>query len=298
MSKKDWNEIIETINLKDNNYLSNFLNSKEVFLPNKTQKNIFKNNILEDFSKEDFDKEKPQNWIPIYKESDVNDFMIKNKIWPVRSGQGKFFFYNKEIIYTINENDFEFVDLSKIKKIDSFIPETLRNNILRNENLFLNRAVAYGIINHFVEEEKIKVFKKEIINKSYKRLFYGQFGKLKTNKTIDFKTSNGFRKIEKGFQFEVDLILESENEIYIFEAKQDKINKRKTFSLLQLYYPLIYLNTFIKDKPIRTIFIDINSEEGKDSYRLLEIKFENNCFDLVKKVKAWKYTNLIDLNYF
>jgi hypothetical protein len=154
----------------------------------------------------------------------------------------------------------------------------------------LNKALATGIINNFIDSDQLTVFAQELKFENYRRLLYGQFGKIKTNFELEFKTTHGSKKINKGFQFEIDLVLENEDEIIIFEAKQG-LNARTTFILLQLYYPLIYLSKITNNKKkIRTIFIDIISNALNDEiYQLTEFNFTNLEFDNYKIVKNCKY---------
>lgn len=118
----------------------------------------------------------------------------------------------------------------------------------KNENAYLNKALSIGILNHFIDSNLIN-----------RRLLYGQFGKIKTDFSLEFKTSHGIKEINKGFQFEIDFVLENKDEIIIFEAKQGS-KSRTTFSLLQLYYPFIYLTKITNNqKKIRTVFFLIKT---------------------------------------
>ena len=112
---------------------------------------------------------------------------------------------------------------------------------------------------------------------------------LKITNTLQFKTTKGYKSINSGFQFEIDLVLENRDEIIIFEAKTG--NKQFTdFSLLQLYYPLIYLRSIIQEpKPIRTIFIDITTVDDRETYCLVEIHFKDDMFDEVEVLSAFEY---------
>ncbi len=133
------------------------------------------------------------------------------------------------------------------------------------------------------------MFKHEIETRNHKRLLYGQFGKIKITDPLQFNTNKGSKSINSGFQFEIDLVLENRDEIIIFEAKTgDK--PFRNFSLLQLYYPLIYLQSIIQEsKPIRTIFIDITTTQDIETYRLTEIYFKDDMFDEVEVLSAFKY---------
>jgi hypothetical protein len=151
-------------------------------------------------------------------------------------------------------------------------------NFHKNENAYLNKALSRGILNHFIDDDLI-----------YRRLLYGQFGKIKTNFELEFKTSHGIKEINKGFQFEIDFVLENKDEIIIFEAKQGS-KSRTTFSLLQLYYPLIYLTKITNNqKKIRTIFIDIISNENNEIYKLTELEFINCEFANLNIIKSIQY---------
>ena len=209
---------------------------------------------------------------------------------PIRAGKAEFFFYRGGIFFDLDAVDFKAVDTSNIEPIDSFVPATLTAGFQRNENAYLNKAVALGYINHFLHNDKLEVLEREVCSQSGCRMLYGQFGKIKTTKPFVFKTSKGSKQIREGFQFEIDLVLESEDEIIIFEAKSSSWPTRN-FSLLQLYYPLIYFRSVLKEKkPIRTVFIDITANKNDaESYRLLEVKFHNGLFDKAEVLKECIY---------
>ena len=286
MPKQDWNQITTIFKTKKETYLKEFLNSKEVFLPNEKHKNIF-NATHNAFSAKHLKKPNPANWIPIYKKDDLSDYLLENQLMPVRCGQGEFFFYRGEIVFDLRGVEYETVSIESIEKVECFVPLTLQD-FHRNENAYLNRALALGVLNHFLDSKELKVFEKSIERKNYRRLLYGQFGKIKTNFELEFKTTKGSRPINRGFQFEIDLVLENENEIIIFEAKQGA-KTRENFILLQLYYPLIYLSNITKNqKKIRTIFIDIETNKN-DKYRLTEFYFHELNFDSVEVLRSWVY---------
>lgn len=290
MAQKDWIEIVDKFNQKDSKYLEKFLKSNDIFLPCCNFINIFdKDSEYKDFDSKNLNKAKPANWIPLYKKDDLSSYLVSNKISPIRSGKGAFFFFKGNIFFDTNIK-FENIETSLIKHIDDFIPLSLEVDFQKNENAYLNKAIAKGIIGHFINENKFKVLQREVINKTNSRLLYGQFGKVKTTFDMVFKTKKGCKLINSGFQFEMDLVLESENEIFIFEAKSSS-KPTCNFSLLQLYYPLIYLQ-FITTyrKKIRTIFIDITTNKDIEYYRLIELEFKNNNFDEVSLKKACSYT--------
>jgi len=286
VAKKDWKEVIGIFNKIQPNYINAFIKSDDVFAPSANHINIFQPSHNA-FSSTLLNKKNPGNWIPIYKKEDLSEFLIYNGLTPVRCGQGEFFFFKGNIICDLEELIFIDFDIKNIKHIDDFIPLTLEK-FHKNENAYLNKALAIGVINHFLDSNDLSIFEKEIQVQNYRRLLHGQFGKIKTNFELEFKTLKGSKTINKGFQFEMDLVLENKNEIIIFEAKQ-ATKERKSFSLLQLYYPLIYLKKITNDKKkIRTIFIDVISTE-KEIYKLTEFKFSNTNFDDISILKSNKY---------
>ncbi len=287
MAKNDWVEVIKIFNMKDSHYIDNFINSNDIFCPNDNNVNIFDKNYNA-FSSKLLNKEKPGNWIPIYKKEDLSEYLIKNNLMPIRCGQGEFFFFKGKVFYDLTDIKFINISIEKLIQTDSFIPLTLKD-FHKNENAYLNKALAIGIINNFIDSKHVSVFKHQLNYKTYRRLLYGQFGKIKTNFELEFKTMHGIKKINKGFQFEIDLVLENEDEIIIFEAKQG-LKSRTTFALLQLYYPLIYLSKITNNKKkIRTIFIDIISNNKDEVYKLTEFNFYNQEFDNCKILKSCKY---------
>jgi len=292
VAQRDWLEVLEIIANEDKGYLSNFLASDEVFLPNSSSPNPFES-IAANFSAAALGKAKPGNWIPVYKNQDVPEVFHDKNVFPIRAGQAEFFFYRGKVFFDLSETDFKEVDTKQIKPIATFMPATLTAKFQRNENAYLNKAVALGYIDHFVDGDDLHILKREIQGKSGKRLLYGQFGKIKTTKPLEFKTSKGSKIIKEGFQFEIDLVLENEEEIIIFEAKSGNM-PTQSFSLLQLYYPLIYLKSFLNEaKKIRTVFIDVVARDSVEEYRLMEVEFEDDDFDKVNPINKYSYCRIV-----
>ena len=267
MAKKDdWKEVLYLLETKEPKFLDRFIKSNDVFYP--------KNSVI---SAKDLSKKNPGKWVPIYKKEDVPEILHKNRIYPIRAGQGSFFFYKGDIFLDLNNIKLEKREIYNIKPIEKFLPLTLEVEFQRNENAYLNKAYALGIINDFTKEAR--------------KLLYGQFGKIKTSKDLEFKTSKGSKLIKRGFQFEIDLVLESEKNIFIFEAKLG--NKERTdFVLLQLYYPLIYFYSLIgENKNIRTVFVEIiKNKNTKEIYKFIEIKFDKLNFYNIKVLQSIQYS--------
>ena len=288
MAQKDWQEVLQIIENKKSALFEAFLSSKQSFLPNEILGNPFDESHT-NFSASELGKGKPGQWIPVYNIKEIPKYFRKNSVVPVRAGAAEFFFYKGEVFFDLKNIDFKKIDTAKIDTIESYIPVTLKSNFQRNENAYLNKAIALGYINHFVDDIDLEIFQHEITTKRYKRLLYGQFGKIKITKPLQFKTTQGDKTIHPGFQFEIDLVLENRDEIIIFEAKMGK-KFFENFSLLQLYYPLIYLRSVIEEpKQIRTTFIDITTNKDKETYRLLELHFNSDLFDSVSIVSACEY---------
>lgn len=289
MAQKDWEEVLEIIELQAPGFFGDFLESDHTFLPNDLLSNPF-NKINTNFSASDLSKGKPGSWIPVYKFNDISEYLRVNKIVPVRAGQAEFFFYKGNVFFDLDSTEFEKIETAQISPIESYVPATLKAKFQRNENAYLNKAIALGYINHFLDESGLSVFEHEIKTGNHKRLLYGQFGKIKITNPLNFNTTKGNRFINSGFQFEIDLVLENKDEIIIFEAKTAD-RPFKNFSLLQLYYPLIYLRSIIEEpKPIRTVFLDITTTKNIETYRLLEVHFKDDLFDQVEVFSASEYT--------
>jgi len=288
MAQKDWEEVRKIIELQSSGLIEKFLISDQTFLPNNLLDNPF-NVDHSNFSASDLGKGKPGQWIPVYYLKDIPEYFRENQMVPVRAGQAEFFFYKGNVFFDLESINFEKIDTAKINPIESYIPVTLKAKFQRNENAYLNKAIALGYINHFLDDGELSVFEHEIETGNHKRLLYGQFGKIKITNPLQFKTCKGDKSINSGFQFEIDLVLENRDEIIIFEAKTgDK--PFKNFSLLQLYYPLIYLRSIIEEsKPIRTIFIDITTTQDSEAYRLVEVHFKDDMFDQVEVLSSCEY---------
>lgn len=212
MAQTDWTEVLEIISEAKEDYLSDFLASGELFLPNGSQPNLF-NAANGNLSASQLGKSRPGSWIPIYHPKELPSFFHDNRVTPVRSGQAEFFFYRGSVFFDLQALDYSAVDKNAYGPIESFVPLTLKVDFQRNENAYLNKAVALGIINHFVDGDDFAVFEKEISNRTNTRLLYGQFGKIKLTTPVTFKTTKGSKAIKEGFQFEIDLVLENEDEI-------------------------------------------------------------------------------------
>ncbi len=77
---------------------------------------------------------------------------------------------------------------------------------------------------------------------------------------------------------------------YLYLKQRVVINLQKIFHFLQLYYPLIYLQFITTNrKRVRTIFIDITTQNNREIYRLVEIEFKNSCIDDFQVIKSFQY---------
>ena len=280
MAQKDWHEVIQLIDKTAPGFWDQYKAGGEFFSRN--------------FSAKELGKEKPGSWIPVYKKEHLPEWFHENKIMPIRAGQAEFFFLKGNVFFDLEDYSFSPYLADTIEPLEEFFPATLRADFQRNENAYLNKAMALGYINHFIASDALHILKREIETKRRTRLLYGQFGKIRTTVPFSFATSAGSRPINPGFQFEIDLVLESPTEIIVIEAKCGS-KPVTSFSLLQLYYPLIYFRSVLKEqKKIRTIFIDINTHSRKEAYHMLEVEFEGERFDEVRVLKDAVYVNAVD----
>ncbi|MCK5538819.1 MAG: hypothetical protein KAI79_18480, partial [Bacteroidales bacterium] len=143
MAQKDWEEVRKIINLKLPGLLEDFLTSDQTFLPNDLLPNPFNENHS-NFSASDLGKSKPGQWIPVYYLKDISEYFRDNQMVPVRAGQAEFFFYKGNVFFDLGSVDFEMIATSKINPIESYIPATLKAKFQRNENAYLNKAIALG----------------------------------------------------------------------------------------------------------------------------------------------------------
>ncbi len=148
----------------------------------------------------------------LYSIKDIPKYFREHSIVPIRAGQAEFFFYKGEVFFDLKSVDFNVIDMRQITPLENYIPASLKAKFQRNENAYLNKAVALGIVNHFIDNHEFKIFEHEIETKKRKRLLYGQFGKIKITTSLIFKIDKGNKNIHPGFQFEIDLVLESEKE--------------------------------------------------------------------------------------
>jgi len=150
MAQKDWTEVLQIISQENQDYLSDFLASDEIFLPNSSQTNLF-NEANGNLSASELGKSRPGSWIPLYHPKELPLFFHDNNITPVRSGQAEFFFYRGSVFFDLQKLDYKEIDKEAYEPVASFVPLTLKVDFQRNENAYLNKAVALGIINHFVD---------------------------------------------------------------------------------------------------------------------------------------------------
>jgi hypothetical protein len=143
MAQKDWEEVREIIELQSSGLLEKFLTSDQSFLPNDLLPNPFNAN-RSNFSAFDLGKGKPGQWIPVYYLKDIPEYFRENKIAPVRAGQAEFFLYKGDVFFDLDRTDFKKIDTAKINPIESYVPATLKAKFQRNENAYLNKAIALG----------------------------------------------------------------------------------------------------------------------------------------------------------
>lgn len=280
MAQRDWHEVFDLIDKTAPGFWEEYMTGGELFSRN--------------FSAKELGKEKPGNWIPVYKKEHLPEWFHEKKIMPIRAGQAEFFFLKGDVFFDLADYSFSNCPTDSIESLEDFFPATLHADFQRNENAYLNKAMALGYINHFIKSDALHVLKREIATQRRTRLLYGQFGKIRTTVPFRFATSAGSRPINPGFQFEIDLVLESPTEIIIIEAKCGS-KLVTSFSLLQLYYPLIYFRSVLKEqKKIRTVFIDIVTDGKQEAYRMLEVAFEGERFDMVRVLKDAVYDNGVD----
>lgn len=150
--------------------------------------------------------------------------------------------------------------------------QSLDSNNIPSETIALNCAIAAGIIEDFLEDDKL-------VSTVSGRMGSGVF-----NFNIDNVNDNTSSTITvTNSQIEIDAAYEGINSLALFEAKRDI---SEDFLVRQLYYPYRVWQSRIS-KPVRTLFLVYSN----GIYRLYEYEFKDpNNYSSIHLVKQKNYT--------
>lgn len=214
---------------------------------------------------------RPEKLIPIYNREQLlrHPFLYINKLTPIRVGKGEAILTKAPIIQSIprsSQSNNVSITLPKKKEHELKKFSKLTSN---TEAKLLSIAYNYGVFNRVFNDCNCWTYN------------LGLFGKLNLPRgyigLIDFEGNKQFYQLEvNNVQFELDFSLEDEANIFVIEAKA---GETQTFSILQLYYPYIYLEKYASEsgKMVRPILIDMRySSNGKIDYKILEFGFNKS----------------------
>ena len=150
--------------------------------------------------------------------------------------------------------------------------QSLDSNNIQSETIALNCAIAAGIIEDFLEDEKL-------VSTVSGRMGSGVF-----NFNIDNTNDNTSSTITvTNSQIEIDAAYEGINSLALFEAKRDI---SEDFLVRQLYYPYRVWQSRVS-KPVRPLFLVYSN----GIYRLYEYEFQDpNNYSSIHLVKQKNYT--------
>lgn len=150
--------------------------------------------------------------------------------------------------------------------------QSLDSNNIPSETIALNCAIAAGIIEDFLEDDKL-------VSTVSGRMGSGVF-----NFNIDNVNDNTSSTITvTNSQIEIDAAYEGINSLALFEAKRDI---SEDFLVRQLYYPYRVWQSRVS-KPVRPLFLVYSN----GIYRLYEYEFKDpNNYSSIHLVKQKNYT--------
>ncbi|MCX7728086.1 MAG: hypothetical protein N2203_01315 [Bacteroidia bacterium] len=240
---------------------------EEIFILCKSKNHFeFTNDTVKEISKKNgfgnpFDATK------IDSKEKLPDILLKENYALIHIGNGKHLF-----VKGIDNVFHDFEPIPEDKIIDWPYQKSLLNQYNTSESNILSVANNQRILHHFLFG-KDKEFDDEDVSKRPKTYF--------PHRTkIDITYYIGQKKIElKNVQMEIDLTIEYQGVIGIFEAKN---GVPKSFSIYQLYHPFLYYYNANsapeicgKIKSIYCVYLVRKKEKDYDALRLWKYTFQN-----------------------
>ncbi|MDR2813113.1 MAG: hypothetical protein LBB79_00430 [Prevotellaceae bacterium] len=215
------------------------------------------------------------------------EVLLKNNYAIIHIGGGK-----HKFIKGINKvfHDFEPVQ----KKIDWEYKKSILNQYNSSESNILSVANNQRILHHFLfgkdtEFDDIDTLKRP-------KTYFPH----RTKTSFEYYFGKGTKMELKNIQIEVDLTIELQGTIGVFEGKNGKPD---SFSVYQIYHPFLYYynanrSTALKGKikNIYCVYVVHEQAKGNDTLRLWAYTFENPLdITTIKFIKSASY-NLININ--
>ncbi len=242
----DWNKVLEEKGLTEDQLFN-------------------EHGLSQQFNRSDFSKVniQPKSLITNYSNSSLRSkFRSKrNDIFPIRNGKGACRLANNNYIRELKTNSKE-----NSININSQVPPI----VLQNERDYLNKALNSQVMNLALgEKEDVVLYrglegKRYISSKSDSKILYDNFE----------------IPILDNIQFEIDLGLETNDSIYAIEAKRGA-GLSTEVSLLQAFYPVIFLNGLGVEKKIKVKFIVFRKIDEAFEIQIFNVNYdENNPYEL------------------
>lgn len=247
---------------------------------------VFHNDLVKDVCKKvgfgnPFDVTKLDN------KTKLPDILVKNDYAIIHIGSGKHKF--------INGIDKVFHDFEKIQKtIDWPYKKSLLNQYNSSESNILSVANNQRILHHFLFGQDTE-FDDVDITKRPKTYFPHR-----TKTSFEYNFGKDTLLEMKNIQIEVDLTIEFQGTIGVFEGKNGKPD---TFSIYQIYHPFLYYynankKTELKGKikQIYCVYVVREKTKTHDTIKLWAYTFSNPLdITSIKFIKSAAY-NLINQN--
>ncbi|MDR1653837.1 MAG: hypothetical protein LBS01_09390 [Prevotellaceae bacterium] len=245
----------------------------------------FHNDLVKDVSKK-FGFGNPFDVTKLDNKAKLPEILLENDFAIIHVGSGKHKF--------IKGIDRVFHDFEPIQeKIKWKYKQSLLNQYNTSESNILSVANNQRILHHFLFGQDTEFDDADILKRP--KTYFPH----RTKTTFEYSFGN--TKIElKNIQIEIDLTIEFQGNIGVFEGKNGKPD---SFSIYQIYHPFLYYfnankNTELKGK-IKNIFgVYVVREKGKenDTLKLWAYTFENPLdITTIKFIKSAAY-KLVNIN--
>lgn len=198
-------------------------------------------------AKQDSLSDRPQG----FKENNIGIFPVKNGHYILFRDK------DSKSYYKFSDSDYSLPLETYQSKVDLLKYDSYPGSQYLSESQAIDFAYLSSLLRHFTNEQNLSLAIRG-------RLFSGKF---------DFLLPDVNHRVEvSSVQIEVDAGYESDNCIYLIEAK---IGKRDDFHIRQLYYPYLEWSHKSKKKIVPIFFVYTNSR-----YYLYEFKFSEKFGDL------------------
>jgi hypothetical protein len=260
---------------------------EEIFRICSNTKNFeFHNDLVKDVSKK-FGFGNPFDATKLDNMAKLPEILIKNDYAIIHIGSGK-----HKFIKGINKVYHEFEPIQK--KIDWEYKKSLLNHYNSSESNILSVANNQRILHHFLFGQDTELDNVDILKRP--KTYFPH----RTKTSFEYFFGKDIRMEFKNIQIEVDLTIEFQGNIGVFESKNGKPD---SFSIYQIYHPFLYYfnankNAELKGK-IKNIFsayVVREKDKENETLKLWAYTFENPLdITTIKFIKSAAY-KLIKIN--